>query len=118
MEVEYLSNHEQATFASLLAEGSELVTLFTFFAAEMEEGSDYASCMVSFDGDDILRARINDSPYLVVFDEGEQIIILEKFDDEDVESTVDSTDNLDEDGACTIADIICSRYTAEELYFA
>lgn len=116
MDIEYLSNHEEATFANLMAEDNELITLFAFFASEMDEGSDYKSLLVSFDGPRILRASVCDSPYLVIFNQEEQQIILQQLSDDGVPAE-DSVDNLDEDGAETIADIICSRYVAEEGYF-
>lgn len=112
MQIEFLSSHDEAVFSNEL--GADIMHAFVCFTSMLFDDSDYQSVLVSFAGSDKLICGVNDSPYRVTFCEAEQNITLIVVDHE--EEIAEIEDNLDEDGAYSIADIICSRPLENEEY--
>lgn len=108
MEVKFLSSSEQAVFNDTIHDGGELSKLFFLFLSELESNCDHDSVMVSFD-DDALHASIEDTPYLVIFDEGQQQISLEKWDSMSQDYVWQQDWDFDEDSVEEAADYISSQ---------
>jgi hypothetical protein len=107
MDIRYLSAAEAAQFGSMIHDDSELAELFGSFMLQMDVDTDFDSVMISFEDETVLRAGIEDSPYVVVFDEPAQTIRLEQG-----KSTEEF--DFDEDGVETVVDVMASRILTKE----
>lgn len=116
MEVKFLSSNEQATFNEAVHEGSEVTKLFFLFMSELEANCDHDTVMVSFD-DEVLRASIEDSSFLVLFDEASQSVILEKYDEIAEGHVYDREWDFDEDAVEELVDYVSGQifYGDEEI---
>lgn len=108
MEVKFLSSSEQAVFNDAIQGGGELSKLFFLFLSELESNCDHDTVMISFDGD-VLRASIEDTPYLVLFDEDQQQISLEEWDPMSQDYVWQQDWDFDDDSVEEAADYISSQ---------
>ena len=113
MEIQYLSHHEAAQFHDMIHEDGDLASMFGTLIVQMEVDTDYDTVLISFDDDTTLRIAIEDSCYVIVLDEEEQIAELYVRQDDD-ELELDGEYDLDEDGIMTIVDVMASRVFGEE----
>src|SRR5687768_1773681 len=98
MDIKFLSPAEEASFSEMIHNDSELSELVGSFLLKLGVDTDYDEVMVSFDGDNVIRIGIEDSPYTAVLDEDQQMILLEQddfptteeeFSDDGVDSIID-----------------------------
>ena len=116
MEIQYLSHHEAAQFHDMIHEDGDLASMFGTLIVQMEVDTDYDTVLISFDDDTTLRIAIEDSRYVIVLDEEEQIaeLYVRQDDDDELELELDGEYDLDEDGIMTIVDVMASRVFGEE----
>lgn len=109
MKINFLSSAEEASFSELLHGESELTELIGSFLLKLGIETDYDTVIISFESDHIVRIRVEESPFLIIFNEDEQRIELEQDDGY-------STDEIFElDGVESIVDIIADRvFTSED----
>lgn len=116
MSVKFISPSSQSEFSQLLQSGGELRELFGLFMAQLELNTDYDTGMVGFEPDGSLRCRIEDSPFLVIFAEGQQQIYLQRCDEDD-EIFLDVNEwDFDEDAVEEVVDYIGDQILTSETY--
>jgi hypothetical protein len=115
MSVKFLSHADQSEFSQMLYGDSELKEFFPLFMTHLELETNYDTVMVSFDGD-ILRAAIEDSPFLLEFDEGNQSLSLEKLDSDSYEYHIIEEWDFDEDAVEEVVDFIRGQVLEDEQY--
>lgn len=107
MQINYESAADEAQFGEMVHSGSELSELFGGFLLQLECDSDYDTVLVSFDDEDVIRVVVEDSPYVVVFDDSQQTVTLFVSDYGELEE--DGQYDFDDDGVETVVDVISSR---------
>lgn len=80
MSVKFFAHNDQSQFAEILRSNCELRELFPLFMTRLELETDYDSVVLVCIPDNI-RANIEDSPFMVEFDEVDQIISIHKRDE-------------------------------------
>jgi len=118
MSVKFISPTAQNEFQQLLSEGGELRELFALFMAQLEMNTDYDTTMVGFEGDGSLRARVEDSPFLVIFDQSILQILVQRCDEDD-EIFLDVNEwDFDEDAVEEVVAYIGDQVLTDETYGA
>ena len=116
MNIQFVSNFDEAQLEEAIAEETEVAALMAVFTSGLdEEDYPYGAILTSFDGPDVIRMSVEYSPYYVILD-GENLIVelhLRDIYDEEI-LTLDGEYDFDEDGVMTVVDIILGRVLDEE----
>ena len=114
MNIEYMSHSEEANFAEMVREESEMATMFAQLMTKLEAETDYDTVAVSFSGPYSIRARVVDSPYLVEINDEEYEVWLWLCDDETDVWEFDESYDYNEEGLDSVVDTIASRLLTDE----
>lgn len=115
MNISYLSPAYEAMFSEMIREQDELSELFGALILQLQANSDYDDLMISFEDSDVLRVKLEYSPYLIIMDQGSRLITLNILDAEDEVYSEEEYD-FDDDGIDLVVDVICSRIEDEDWY--
>ena len=118
MLINFVSSSSENQFLELIDEGGgETYTLLCFFMDNMPDDSKHDSGVIDMSIDDQIQCRIENSPFLVIFNEATQKITLQQCDDDDDDIFLEVSEwDYDEDAVEEVIDYMDSRILTGETY--